>query len=233
MDTTEQLHSLKKAMRHSRHSQQGNSEKTWGISRGPLTDYSDTFQDVLRKYADANKITLGTDPSQYLPRLIELMKRDDPSFQLLDLMSFGHVHRSRGIPGVVIGLSDQRTSAERRFDQDKNIDFIPGDVLRVKTWSALNGQQFSMVICRPVAGIYAIPATPLVYGLLAERMYAHTAPGGVFITEIHPQMHSFVSKLSKQLNQIEGIHSEVSKTKDSATFMLSKGLNAPHTFPVV
>lgn len=173
-------------------------------------------------------------------KLIEAKKQEGELY-MLDLMSYGEIHRELDVKGCAVALSDRRTSDI----QATPVELIAGDVLHSRTWQKIdkylelntNGEKFGIILSHPIGGLTKIPMNLTVYQYLFNHVYRILSNNdGVFLTNFHTKMFEQVEDMCKKLNGIEGIEASCYSDDDFsifAGFMLRKSSGAPEKLPLI
>lgn len=175
---------------------------------------------------------------------------------MLDLMSYGAVHKEVGVSGCVVALTDRRKEMEKevilesdalgkKINTQTDIQLVSGDLLSSSTWREVNryiatytsGERFGIILCHPLAGLDYIPENMSAYQYLFSRIYDVLSPNeGTFLTNFHARMYEQVAELCKRLSAVPGIKVMCYPEEDFSSygkFMLVRSHNSPERLPVI
>lgn len=192
----------------------------WSIMHSGASKYESFFKSVLEGESFTDIIqTHNTSGTEVLG---------------LDLMGHGHVLRDLGIQGVAVALGDNRTIADRTYDENSHSALIPGDILLKSTWREVShwlqehtlDHKFSIIFCKPQGGLGTIPENPHMTFFLFEQLYNILSNNdGVLLAEIPDEVREYVPLL----NQIPGL--SVKFHRGLARIKLVKHKDAPAILP--
>lgn len=178
------------------------------------------FKDNSRGPVDPVEFMMRT--TQFYAKLInanpikELIQRRQKQgqFRMLDLMSYGAVHKELGVQGCVVALSDKRREGEEAPVETTGIHLVEGDILCSSTWNKVNKyletnanlKKFGVILCHPMAGLDYIPSNINVYRYIFNHVYQVLSPDeGTFLTNFHSTVYNQVKGICNKLNAIDGI----------------------------
>lgn len=182
---------------------------------------------------------LGDFPSNSFKSIVDA-KKQRGDFYLLDLFSYGAIHRELRVPGCAVALSDRRRAGEHKKDLELRAELIVGNILRGKTWRKISdylenvagGRKFDVIVSNPLAGLTNIPADLGVYSYILNRVYGILNPNeGILITAYHFSMEKEVINAGKQLNRIKGLKVVVNPALPSGSFILARSPSSPEVLP--
>lgn len=238
-------------------------DRYWGISFSDSRQYSKDLglfladpEDIAFRDDPRSELNASTRESYFIARmyqknpikaLIEQKQLERP-VQMLDLMSYGAVHRELIVAGCAVGLTDRRNEDQsftdcREWDRCIGVEFIEGDILNSFTWGGLNKylkeyapDGFDIILCRPVGGANFIPEDIGVYRYIFNHVYRVLNPnGGMFLTTFDAHMYERVEQASRQLNEIDGIEVACYSSGrwfQDGRFMLKRYPGSPKILPV-
>lgn len=171
-------------------------------------------------------------PRDLIRIIVDRLKQAGNEVRMLDLMSYGAILSDLNVKGCAVALTDKRSIKDRYDDLNNQRIFIEGDIMSKRTWheislikkSNFSDQPFNMILCRPLSGIENIARSSQFYNYMIYQVYALLSPDyGIFLTEFHGSMRSYVETGTRQLNSFEGIEAYCHSKKN--IFMMIKHPN--------
>lgn len=170
-------------------------------------------------------------------------KQQQGHLYMLDLMSYGAVHKELGVTGCTVALSDRREEMEATPNGAVEIHLVTGDILSRSTWRGVNQYltthtgiaKFGVILCHPQAGLEEIPENIVAYQYLFGRIYdVLSSDEGTFLANFHATMYEEVKNLCEQLNAVPGIRTlcyPAEYLSPYGKFMLVRSPNSPDKLP--
>lgn len=190
----------------------------WPVRRSDISTYDMVFYKALNR--------IGVESLQ---EEMELRRKNGDLF-ILDLMSYGACNRKLEAPGVVVGLSDNRSKKETEKDEEIGTTFIKGDVKAAATWRQIREiaeeqqREFSLIVSCPLAGSENLPLQIDYYTYCFKQLYGLlSADNGILAIEVNPALSGTIKEKVHKLNCITGIFS----ASESYHFALRKTQHAP------
>ena len=182
-------------------------EHTWAVYRSTAREYSDVFEDVLPEGVSDIFEWVGN------------RRKAGKPLVAVDLMSEGMALRQL-FPdaGLAVGLSDQRDVDDEEYDRATRIDMITGDLLRTRTWQAIEGWladhsptgKADLIMERGVGGLRNIPNDPKLYHVLINRLWnSISSDNGLLLLQSPAMSGEILQPWAKQVREKTGIAIQV------------------------
>lgn len=218
----------------------GDDYNGWKVRDDKEHPYQASFAEVLR----------GVSLSKLAQ---ESQQRTGKAFAL-DFMGYGQVLRILPIRGgVAVALGDPRNDGTKQQDQERNISFIEGNVLKRSTWREMKAwldsqdvddKYFDLILSRPVRGLDDLTDNKGVNIVLLQRAWQMLSPhGGILLTQFLEQVFepSLVDRWVRLLNQTPGIQADYSLQRNPAcepiafrpVLSLIRSEGAPNRLPLL
>ena len=216
------------------------SQDEWKFSQSTSDSYSESFGPLLEGIEGLERRR----GSNLLKSLVEQQKEQKGELLVLDLMSYGAVHRDLKVRGLSVALTNKRSFLTRTYSMWVNNGFIAGDIRNARTWRAIrqwldsekhthdSARKFDLILARPFGGLTHVPKNEIFYHYIFTALYGLlTNEDGYLLTQFHPDMQRTVEQAVSQINTNAGV--EARCDSNNGVFTLVKRSGAPEKISLV